>query len=458
MDTLALLVRRRILYHLVGDGSDDSGLASAARAAQTSRAWARAWRALQCDELLDVLARRLRAGLGRRLPAGGYAYELRRSAAPAAGNPALPAASVADLLAAARAACGALRQPGVEFGTPRAVFALRDASVGELAVTRTGRAALVAAVRAPRAGAVAHELVARVCQLALRAGSSGRVDWHFVAKQSASGVASAADALLHFWPHERATPDIVARLSDAQCVELARVCDALLASCRRWRSTAAALQIMRAPPAAPDAAVRGTLCAIAACLRAARCARHGAAVTLCDTAAHALPLHCTAAGDGVFVCATPLAAAVGVSVCGKRELGHLLRDTLCETRYTRRVVLCRFDAAGDVEWTPAAACVLRPGMARRDVAAALVRAARRGAMRAAAPLARTLRARAVEALATAGDRARLHAFCAACARRAKRQCAAQTCASAAPHCPGAPAPSSPERTLHALRRMVRVET
>jgi hypothetical protein len=87
-------------------------------------------------------------------------------------------------------------------------------------------------------------------------------------------------------------------------------------------------------------------------------------------------------------------------------------------------------------------------------------AARRGAMRDAAVLARTLRARAVDALAGAASSVRLHAFCEACARRARRRsaCAELSCATATPHCPGAPPPSSPERTLHALRRLVRVET
>lgn len=456
MDALPLLARRAILELLLDGGGDELVLRDAVRLARTTRAWARAWRAVQCTGLLAALERRFASGAGlrTRAPPLAYAFELRRSAPRAAHNPALPVASVGDLLAAARAACAALPRPAAEFGVAPALFALRDASVAELAASPVGRARLLAAVRAPRAGAVAHELIARVCQLALRACSLARTDWHFASKQSASGVASAADALVHFWPHEYATPAVVARLSDAQCVELARACDARLAACRRWRAVAAALQIVRAPPpAAALGPVRATLRAVAECLRnAPRCA----AVTLHSAAPHALPLHCTERGGGVYVCATPLAASA--TACGKRALGHLLRDTLCETRYTRRVVLCLFRADGAFEWTAAAGAVLRPGATHSEVAAALMHAARRGAMRDAAPLARTLHARALDALADAASSPRLHAFCATCARRAKRHCGALPCASAAPHCPGAPPPSTPERALHALRRMVRAET
>ena len=445
MDSLALLARRRILCQLCALDGDAAEivLAVGARVARVSRAWASAWRHVLASELLVVLARCTpRVALRT-----DYPFQLHRSSPRATHNPALPAASVACLVAAAHAAVRAADTP---LGVAPAVFALRNESVSQLARTDGGRARLVAAVRAPRGGAVAHELVARTALLTLRRCLLARADWHFAGKLSETGVASAADALLHFWPHEHATADVVARLTDAQCIELARACEQRLAVDRRWRNAATTLQIVRAPPiaAGADKAARRALRAIATTLRDACGAAHGAAVTLYEP--HALPLHC--ARDGAYyTCSTPCAS---VKVCGKRALGHLLRDTLCATRYAQRVVLCRFDADGCIEWMPAAFCVLRPGATHSQIADALTYAARRGAMRDAAVLCRTLRARAIDALVRAHT-TKLHAFCTLCAQRAQRHCAALVCASASPQCPGVPEPSTPERELHRLRRLAR---
>lgn len=472
MDALPLLVRRRILCELCDLCAGDGGrwdatnahvsLHAATQLAATSRGWARAWRAVQCTELVDTLALLQRCSADeapslRLVLRPAVAFELRRSAPAARDNPALPAMSAADLLHAAKSQASRLRVPGEQFGVPAALFALRNASVGELIASgAAGRQRLVAAVRAERAGAVAHELVARTCQLTLRSCSLARTGWHFGSVLSDSGVASAADALLHFWPHEYASAAIVGTLSDAQCLELARACDARLAACRRWRCAVAVRQIGNAPPALPDSAVQPALRAVASALCRAECARHGSAVTLHDApgTAHPLPLYFAAHHSGVFVCATPLAGAE----CGsKRALGHLLRDTLCATRYAPKVILCTFDADGRVKWTAAAHVRIRPGVTHSQLADALMHAARRGAMRDAAVLCRSLRARAAETLARAGG-VRLHAFCGECARRAPRHCKALPCASNSPHCPGAPPPSTPERNLHAIRHLMRAET